>query len=111
MNIRWSADNAVLDLIQRLAAEHGLVLYDCHGRPGPAATKAVTLRLRLCPADAEASCAIKLVQHRLKAGPHFGEQVAQLPVDRVHIRITDAVAVDLVDDQVVERAHAAEGTA
>jgi hypothetical protein len=28
MNIRWSADNAVLDLIQRLAREHGLVLYD-----------------------------------------------------------------------------------
>jgi hypothetical protein len=28
MNIRWSADDAVLDLIQRLATEHGLVLYD-----------------------------------------------------------------------------------
>jgi hypothetical protein len=29
MKIRWSADNAVLDLIQRLATQHGLVLYDC----------------------------------------------------------------------------------
>lgn len=28
MKIRWSADNAVLYLIQRLAAEHRLVLYD-----------------------------------------------------------------------------------
>ncbi len=29
MNIRWSADNAALHLIEQLAAEHGLVLYDC----------------------------------------------------------------------------------
>lgn len=29
MNIRWSADNTVLDLIQRLANQYGLVLYDC----------------------------------------------------------------------------------
>lgn len=28
MNLRWSADDAVVALIQRLAAEHGLVLYD-----------------------------------------------------------------------------------
>jgi hypothetical protein len=28
MNIRWCADDAVLYLIQRLASEHGLVLYD-----------------------------------------------------------------------------------
>jgi hypothetical protein len=28
MNIRWSADDAVLELVQRLARTHGLVLYD-----------------------------------------------------------------------------------
>jgi hypothetical protein len=28
MNIRWSTDHTVVALIQRLAAEHGLVLYD-----------------------------------------------------------------------------------
>jgi hypothetical protein len=29
MNLRWSADDDVIDLIQQLATRHGLVLYDC----------------------------------------------------------------------------------
>lgn len=54
LTIRWSADDAVLDAIQELAREHGLILYDPQGP---------VVHLPTDPPDSGPTSPLKLTDH------------------------------------------------